>query len=153
LIEILFLVLLFLALFLSSSDKKNQYGQTSLTENGVEVKSKTEKHTSDYFSSNNIRYEYERKIRIKGRTLHPDWYLPDYNVYVEYWGLVDADDPRIKSQYVKNMKRKMAQYHSQGLKFISIYPRNMTNLDWIFRKKLENETGITLQNTNHLKNN
>ena len=122
-----------------------QYGHLSETNNGEIVRSNSERVIADYFSSLNIRYEYERKIRGIGK---PDFYLPDYDVYVEYWGLVDADDYSVKNEYVKTMKWKMAQYHSRNIKFISIYPRNMNNLDWIFKKKFENVTGKKLYLTN-----
>jgi hypothetical protein len=40
------------------------------------------------------------------------------------------------------MKKKMAQYYSNDIKFISIYPDNLSNLDWIFRTKLKKVTGF-----------
>ena len=42
------------------------------------------------------------------------------------------------------MKHKMARYYDLGIKFVSIYPDNMKNLDWIFRKKFHKVTGIVL---------
>jgi len=50
------------------------------------------------------------------------------------------------AQYVKNMKRKMAIYHQNNIKFISIYPDNLKNLDWIFRRKIKKVTGFELPN-------
>jgi len=70
--------------------------------------------------------------------------LPDYDVYVEYWGLVDAPDRRTRERYIQNMRKKMAIYYRNNIKFVSIYPRNLENLDWIFRKKFEKVTGFEL---------
>jgi hypothetical protein len=42
------------------------------------------------------------------------------------------------------MKWKMRQYHELGVKFISLYPRNLANLDWIFGKKFKEVTGRDL---------
>ena len=130
---------------------KREYGIKSVTLNGEEVKSISERRIADYFVKNNINYVYEQEARSKGlffnyKISSPDFYLPDYDVYVEYWGLVNADDSRTREQYVRNMKRKMAIYYKNNIKFISIYPRNLNNLDWIFRKKFKKVTGIELAN-------
>ncbi len=135
----------------SSSEPKPQYGIKSVTLNGEEVKSVAERKIADYFSRNNIKYVYEKEARSRGlifssKISNPDFYLPDYDVYVEYWGLVDADDDYTRRQYVRNMKRKMAIYYANKIKFISIYPRNMDNLDWIFRTKFKKVTGYKLAN-------
>ncbi len=81
----------------SSSQSENEYGIISATHNSEIVKSKGEKYIADYFYSQNIRYQYEREARSHGiifskHISNPDFYLPDHDVYVEYWGLVDADN-------------------------------------------------------------
>lgn len=150
-IQYIFLVLLiFLLWFLPKTQTKTKkYGKTLLTKKGEEVKSNAERIIADYLTKNNIRYEYEREV--KGRNLmfskqisHPDFYMPDYDVYIEYWGLVNADDEKLRSEYIRNMKWKMAQYYKYKIKFISIYPDNLQNLDWIFRKKFKEVTGVEL---------
>jgi hypothetical protein len=152
-VAIVIIVAVVFALVASSEQAKSkpQYGVKSVTLNGEEVKSIGEQRIADYFRRNKIRYVYEKELRKKSLFTHyrisrPDFYLPDYDVYVEYWGLVDADDNYTRKQYVKNMKRKMAIYYKNNVRFISIYPRNMDNLDWIFRKKFEKITGHQLHN-------
>ena len=149
LVILLVIVVFFIWVFLEGSKPKREYGVGSVTVRGEEVKSIAERKIADYFVKNNINYVYEREA--KGKVLFfnykissPDFYLPDYHVYVEYWGLVDADDSRTRAQYVKNMKRKMAIYHQNNIKFISIYPDNLKNLDWIFRRKFKKVTGFEL---------
>jgi ABC-type glycerol-3-phosphate transport system permease component len=139
-------------IFLMSLKPRKQYGVTSVTLQGETVKSIGEKRIADFFKGNNINYVYEKEA--KGRFLlffeykisSPDFYLPDYDVYVEYWGLVNADDRWTRENYVRNMKRKMAIYYRNNIKFISIYPRNLDNLDWIFRTKFRKVTGFDLPN-------
>ncbi len=106
------------------------------------MRSLAERQIADYFQKCNINYVYEKDA--KGKFLFwdykissPDFYLSDYDVYVEYWGLVNADDHWTRERYVKNMKRKMVIYYEKNVKFISIYPDNLKNLDWIFRKNLK----------------
>jgi hypothetical protein len=132
-------------------EPKQGYGVKSVTLRGETVKSIGEKRIADYFEKNNIAYFYEHEARGKSlffdyKISSPDFYLPGYNVYVEYWGLVKADDNRTKTEYVRNMKRKMAIYHRNNVKFISIYPDNLENLDWIFRRKFREITGFELPN-------
>jgi len=76
------------------------------------------------------------------KPMHPDFYLPDFNIFVEYWGLVDVPDERKKEDYVKKMKWKMAQYYSQRIKFVSLYPSNLDNLEYVFPRKFEEISGI-----------
>jgi len=149
LIIFLGIVVFLILVFLGKSKPKREYGVKSVTIKGEEVKSIAERKISDYFVKNNINYVYEREA--KGKFLFfnyqissPDFYLPDYDVYVEYWGLVDADDSWTRAQYVKNMKRKMAIYYQNNIKFISIYPDDLKNLDWIFRRKFKKVTGFEL---------
>ena len=65
-------------------------------------------------------------------------------MYIEYWGMVDVGDERDRAKYVRSMKWKMRQYHELGVKFISLYPSNLRNLDWIFRAKFKEVTGREL---------
>ncbi len=120
-----------------------------MTWGGEEVKSIAEQKIANYLRNQGIDYLYESETRSKGILFsrgisHPDFYLSDYNVYVEYWGLIDAENKRLREEYVRNMKWKMAQYHRNNIKFISIYPSNLSNLDWIFRTKFRQATGFEL---------
>lgn len=122
---------------------------TYTTLRGDVVKSKAEATIANYLSHEGIRYEYESMVKTtvykRNRPIsRPDFYLPNYNLYLEYWGMVDHQDPQTRMRYVKNMNWKMAQYHRNGIKFISIYPKNMENLDWVFRTKFRETMGFEL---------
>jgi hypothetical protein len=146
---VLVAILVLVWIFLMALKPKKQYGVKAVTIRGETVKSIGEKRIADYFERNNIRYVYEKEARTKAlifsqKISSPDFYLPDYDVYIEYWGLVNADDDWTRKNYVRNIKRKMAIYHKNNIKFISIYPRNLGNLDWIFRRKFKKITGFEL---------
>lgn len=126
-----------------------QYGIESITLDGQRVKSKAEKFIADYFVQHQIRYQYEKPAEahfwiFTSRISKPDFYLLDYNVYVEYWGLLNTENKRVNEHYLRVMKLKMAKYHQNKIKFISIYPSNLENFDWIFRKKLRDTCGGVL---------
>jgi len=119
-------VLVLLIMLVLLGRREPEYGVKSVTLKGEEVRSFAEKRIADYFTRNNIKYVYEQEAKTKGWLFHntishPDFYLTDYDVYVEYWGLVDADNRRTRERYVKDMKRKMAIYYKNDIKFISIY--------------------------------
>ncbi len=131
------------------SNNSSKYGTESMTITGIPVKSKGEKIIADYLTRNQIRYEYEREARggwfiFSKKIGLPDFYLPDYDVYVEYWGMLDVENSLDRGRYEKSMRWKMAQYHRYNIKFISLYERNLQNLDRVFRKKFEDVTGRSL---------
>jgi DNA helicase-4 len=126
-----------------------QYGERAVTVLGEEVKSGGEKAIADFLTLRRIRYEYEPLVEagvwiFSQKVSRPDFYLPDYDLYVEYWGMVDVADADDREKYVRSMKWKMRQYHELGVRFISIYPRDLRYLDWIFRKKFKEATGCNL---------
>ena len=60
-----------------------------------------------------------------------DFLLPRFNVYVEYWGLASTE-----RSYARRMNHKMDYYRRHGLRLISIYPDDMSNLDSTLRREL-----------------
>ena len=62
------------------------------TLNGEIVKSYGELEIANFLYKNNIRYEYEKayKLNTANEKYHqylPDFYLPDYDIYIEYFGI------------------------------------------------------------------
>jgi hypothetical protein len=110
--------------------------------NGEVVKSGGERMIADYLYQNNIRYEYERPmIDSRGRRIsRPDFYLPDYNVYIEYWGMVNSDQTDRRQAYIKSMEWKKERYRENGIKFISIYPQDLGYLDGALKARLQSES-------------
>ena len=100
------------SLFLPSP---KQYGTLSVTLRGEQVKSHAEQKIADFLSRNGIRYEYERPFEVgiwifNKELCKPDFYLPDYDVYVEYWGLKDIGEEYKRRDYRAKMAWKMEQY-------------------------------------------
>jgi len=81
---------------------------------------------------------------FKAKISRPDFYLPQYNLFVEYWGLVDSPDPGTRDNYIRTMRWKMAQYRKNNIRFISIYPSNLNSLDYNFRRKFSEAMGFKL---------
>jgi len=56
------------------------------TRSGVKVRSSYEKRCADFLYKNNIRFQYEPLILLGGRQFRPDFYLPDFNLFIEICG-------------------------------------------------------------------
>jgi len=128
---------------------KSEYGVRSTTLTWEYVRSKAEQTIGDYFTKQNILYQYEKAARtnnliFKEKISKPDFYLSQYDLYVEYWGLLNTKDKRMNGKYKKMMRYKMARYHENKIKFISLYPDNLSNLDYVFRKKFREVKGFDL---------
>lgn len=119
------------------------YDPRFMTQNGEAVKSGGEKIIADYLHDSNIRYEYEKSAMAASnrRISRPDFYLSDYGVYVEYWGMVNTQHEDTRQEYIKSMEWKIAKYRENGIKFISIYPEDLRNLESVFKKRLHEKTG------------
>ncbi|MDG7008386.1 MAG: hypothetical protein JRN06_09130 [Nitrososphaerota archaeon] len=111
---------------------------------GEVVGSNSERVVADYFSRSGIRYVYEQPAVSRWgfrRISRPDFNLPDYGVYVEYWGLANLPDGPARLRYEKSRRWKMEQYSSNGIKIVSLYPCELANLDTFFRFKLDQLVG------------
>ncbi|MCL1143703.1 UvrD-helicase domain-containing protein [Shewanella gaetbuli] len=87
---------------------------------GERVKSFGELYIANWLFSHGIEYKYEAKYEHEVSTVdfsqyQPDFYLPDYGVYIEYYG-IDEDDrtaPYIDNQqYLESMEWKR-QLHNE----------------------------------------
>ena len=127
--------------------RREAYGHPAVTLRGEVVRSNSERVIADYFSRSGIRYVYEKPAMSRWgfrRISRPDFYLPDYGVYVEYWGLVNLLNNSARSMYERNMRWKIAQYHKNDIRFVSLYPSELGNLDAVFRSKIEQAVGSAL---------
>jgi len=125
------------------SESKPDYTNIKITNKGETVKSGAEKILADFFNKNNINYQYEKECfndnLIEQKISNPDFYLPKYDVYVEYWGMINDEE------YHRNMKWKMKQYHENNIKFISIYPHDLKDIERNFRRKFKELMDIELK--------
>jgi len=59
---------------------------------GTWVQSDGERLICEALDAEQIRYRYDERFRIlDGYAIRPDFYLPEYDVYIEYWGMDTAD--------------------------------------------------------------
>ena len=101
---------------------------------GEKVRSLSEKYIADYLFTKRIDYQYEKILVLDHYTIKPDFYLPAYNVYIEFWGLLDGDK---NPQYWKNFRWKTEKYQKHGIKFLPLRKDDLPELDRIFPIKLK----------------
>jgi DNA helicase-4 len=104
-------------------NKKNYEAKTYLTQQGETVKSYGELRIANYLKWRGINYEYEHTyVRTEGGVNKPDFYLTDYNIYIEYFGMCNLD-----AQYNREMHLKFDTFADEGMKVINIYRKHITN--------------------------
>lgn len=59
-------------------------GKYFTTLDGTKVRSKSEQFIADWFYRHSIKYEYEPLLNVKDFSFHPDFYIPDANLYIEH---------------------------------------------------------------------
>lgn len=95
----------------SSTEILDQYGNLTITcDDGRKVRSRAEALISNFLYNNKIRSVYEKTVYYeedgKNKTLHPDFYLPDYNLYIEYCEL--SNKPYLKKkEYTQSIYKKL----------------------------------------------
>ena len=97
---------------------------------GTAVQSNGEKRIADWLETRKIAYVYDERYRIARDTLiRPDFYLPEFDLYIEYWGM---DTP----EYNANHQKKLWLYQRAGKKLISISFRDLPDLEGVLSLKL-----------------
>jgi hypothetical protein len=127
---------------------RQQFGEICYTKKGEEVKSRGEKSIADFLYKHSVNYEYEKPLqRPDGGVQHPDFYLSDYDVYIEYYGMLGD------KQYNREISLKKKTYDSMNIKVIDLYPNNLKsgNLGAVLKKRFEVETGYQFPATEKVK--
>jgi len=100
------------------------------TQGGTAVQSRGEKRIAEFLEKEGIAYVYDERYRISGADLiRPDFYLPEFDVYIEYYGM---DTP----EYNANRQRKQILYQRAAKKLISVSFRDDPDLIAVLKAKL-----------------
>ena len=107
-----------------------EINKTIEARDGTVVQSEGERRIANWLTAHSIAYRYDAKFRIIAEfQIRPDFYLPELDVYIEYWGL---DTP----QYKMSMYKKQILYQQEGKRLISVYPQDLPVLDRLLADKL-----------------
>ena len=111
-------------------EAKVEINKTIQARAGTVVQSEGERRIADWLTVHGIEYRYDAKFRLIAEfQIRPDFYLPEFDVYIEYWGL---DTP----QYKMSMYKKQTLYQQESKRLISVYPQDLPGLDSLLTAKL-----------------
>lgn len=125
-----------------------------LTFKGETVKSLEECEIANFLYLNGVNYEYEREYPYSGRSssgrpYRPDFYLTDYNIYIEHFAVDEngRTPPFIpQGKYLADMRWKKELHQKQGTTLIETYSyqrRKGTLFELLTQKLLEH--GVELK--------
>lgn len=119
----------------NSSDKKvltkEKYPYSCVSEDGHPARSRGEQIIDNYLFNNNIKHVYEKVLvsPISGAECTCDFYLPDYDVYIEFWGMENSK----KYDEIKEYKLKI--YRECNCKLFELTKDDVDlRLDYCFQK-------------------
>ncbi len=101
------------------------------------MRSLSEKYIADFLFTHKVSYEYERPLFLNNQKIKPDFYLPVYNAYIEFWGMLDDHNP----EYWKSFRWKVDQYRKHKIRFIPLRSEDLPNLEKVFEIKLQQVLG------------
>ena len=111
-------------------DTKVELNKTIVAKAGTLVQSDGERLIADWLTRHGIAFRYDERFRIlSSHAVRPDFYLPELDVYLEYWGMDTAD-------YKIGMLKKQQLYQQEGKRLISLHPPDKARLDSVLRGKL-----------------
>jgi len=137
------LVLLFLSIFNLFQESHKRY-KILRARDTREYDNEAEEIIADYFKAKSIKFYLHPKVKVPSKTwifnnplskitFTPDFFLPQYGAFVEYWDASNDEESRKK----REMKEKA--YKENDIEFISLYEGDLENrnkLDWNFTQKL-----------------
>ncbi len=108
-----------------------EISKTIEARDGTLVQSEGERRIAEWLTAHGLAYRYDSKYRILSEfQIRPDFYLPELDVYIEYWGM---NTP----QYKMSMYKKQLLYQQEGKRLISVYPKDLSGLDNLLASKLK----------------
>ena len=89
---------------------------------GRPVRSRLEKCCAEFLAERNIKFIYEPLLLLSGKQYRPDFYLPDYGLFIEICGFTHMPF------YRDRVELKQKVYTAQGLRCLFIEARSEKSL-------------------------
>lgn len=114
-------------------DYRKQWAATHQCDDGHYVRSYSEMLIDNYLYNNKIVHAYEKSVFMRSdpeAVVLSDFYVPDGNVYIEFWGLNDDQ------KYLARKEKKLKMYNDNNLNLISLEESDVKRLNDIMPRKL-----------------
>lgn len=99
------------------------------------VKSMAEYAIDNYLFDEKITHSYEPSVSIdlnSEHDLHPDFYLPEKDIYIEHWGFDETH-----KKYTEQKKYKIEQYKKLQFTVVCTTQKDMSNIQAALNRKLK----------------
>lgn len=120
----------------SETEILDEYGNKQYKcDDGRKVRSRAEAIICSWLYNNKIRVKYEEPVYYidektgETKELHPDFYLPDYELYIEYNELTNP-------KYLKSKEYTQKIYDKIGLKVIIMNDKDLLDVSACLKPKL-----------------
>lgn len=113
-------------------DFRKKWRQNIKTEDGHYVRSRAEQIIDNFLYNHGIVHAYEKLIvleRESEATLLCDFYIPEIDTYIEYYGKYD-------SEYIARKNAKDLIYRENNLNYIPLGKNDLDNLDDVLLKAI-----------------
>lgn len=103
-------------------------------EDGHLVKSQQEALIDNYLFSHNIRHIYEKRFPIDDNPehdLHPDFYLPELDIYIEHFGVTS------NKNYEESKEYKIPLYRKENITLICTTGKDINDISANLERKLK----------------
>lgn len=101
---------------------REKFPPTIRASDGHMVRSRAEAMIDAWLYENRIVHAYERLVRVEQK-MYCDFYLPEYDLYIEFWGL--ENDPKYRAR----KEKKLEIYRQNELRLVEIKDEHISNLD------------------------
>jgi hypothetical protein len=101
---------------------RDKFPPTIRAFDGHMVRSRGEAMIDGLLYENRIVHAYERLVPIE-QTMYCDFFLPEYNLYIEFWGM--ESNPKYKAR----KEKKLDLYRQNELRLIEVKDEHINNLE------------------------
>jgi hypothetical protein len=108
-------------------------GRRYMTQAGFRVRSKIEKIIADFLSRSDLGFLYEPRLNLGLHIVRPDFYLTDYALPYEHFGLSTPN-------YMRAAEIKIAEYYQAGVPFMYTTFNDEPDLEDVIVDKLAEAT-------------
>ena len=112
---------------------------------GEKVKSLEEMRIANWLYLNGVKYQYEREYPVATATprfsqYKPDFYLPQYDIYIEHYGLDKDGHTAVgidEKKYRERMKWHEGIHHKYKTRLVKTYSADHADGSWRWSRKLK----------------
>ena len=111
--------------------RRRQFEAVISTASGIRVRSKYEKRCAEFLHKNDIAFRYEPLMFLGGRQYRPDFFLPEYDVFLEICGYNHMPF------YADRVVQKKQIYEKHGLKAVFVSYGGKGSLEQLIQSELQ----------------